>query len=54
VDNLTPEVRWVKEESLIKQVLCSTLPDTAFNRIKSMASVKAKAGAYKKCSDTKP
>ena len=34
-DNVTPELRWAKEENQIKQVLCSTLPDTAFNRIKN-------------------
>ena len=39
-DNLTPGARWTKEESIIKQVLCSTLPDTAFNWIKNAATVK--------------
>ena len=41
VVNLTLEVCWAKEESPIKQILCSTLPDTSFNRIKSAASVEA-------------
>src|SRR6266403_307524 len=40
IDNLTPENRWTKEENQIKQVLCSTLPDTAFNRIKGAANIK--------------
>src|SRR5487761_336488 len=40
LNGLTPEVRWTKEESAIKQVLGSTLPDTAFNKIKATASVK--------------
>jgi gag-polypeptide of LTR copia-type len=39
-DNLTPELWWAKEENHIKQVLCSTLPDTAFNQIKSVTSIK--------------
>ena len=39
-DNLTPKLRWVKEENHIKQVLCSTLPNTTFNQIKSTASIK--------------
>ena len=41
LDSLALEARWRKEEGLIKQVLCSTLPDTAFNRIKATATVKA-------------
>jgi hypothetical protein len=41
LDGLASEARWTKEESTIKQVLCSTLPDSAFTRIKGAASVKA-------------
>ena len=41
LNGMTPEARWTKEESAIKQVLGSTLPDTAFNRIKGTATVKA-------------
>jgi hypothetical protein len=41
VDSLTPQARWDKEENIIKQILCSTLPDTAFNRIKSATTIKA-------------
>ena len=40
IDNLTPEARWTKEENQIKQVLCTTLPDMAFNRIKNASSIK--------------
>ena len=41
IDNLDPDARWSKEEGTIKQVLCSTLPDSAFTRIKAATSVKA-------------
>src|SRR5580698_4883916 len=40
IDNLTPEARWTKEENQIKQVLCTTLPDMAFNHIKNASSIK--------------
>jgi hypothetical protein len=40
IDNLAPEARWTKQENQIKQVLCSTLPDTAFNRIKNSTTIK--------------
>src|SRR5487761_696584 len=40
LNGLTPEAHWTKEKSMIKQVLGSTLPDTAFNKIKATASVK--------------
>ena len=39
-DNLTPELCWAKEENQIKQVLCTTLPDTAFNWIKGSTTIK--------------
>ena len=40
IDNLTPEAQWTKEENQIKQVLCTTLLDTAFNCIKNASSIK--------------
>ncbi len=40
MDSLTPEVHWDKEENVIKQILCTTLPDTAFNRIKNAIAIK--------------
>ena len=40
INALAPDARWRKEEIAIKQVLVSTLPDTAFNRIKGQANVK--------------
>src|SRR6267142_598588 len=40
VSGLTPDARWAKEENTIKLVLGSTLPDTAFNRIKTTANVR--------------
>jgi transposase InsO family protein len=39
IDGMKPDARWAKEESAIRQVLGSTLPDTAFNRIKTTANV---------------
>ena len=39
VSRLTPNACWAKEENTIKLVLSSTLPDTAFNRIKTTANV---------------
>ena len=41
ISGLTPAIQWAKEESTIKQVLCSTLPNSAFNWIKNVASVKS-------------
>jgi len=40
INGLEHPARWRKEEITIKQVLVSTLPDTAFNRIKGQAKVK--------------
>src|SRR6267142_1251595 len=40
VGRLTPDARWAKEENAIKLVLGSTLPDTAFNRIKTTVNVR--------------
>jgi len=40
VGGLTPNARWVKEENTIKLVLGSTLPDTAFNKIKTTANIR--------------
>jgi hypothetical protein len=39
IGGLTLDVCWEKEENAIKQVLGSTLPDTAFNRIKASANI---------------
>jgi hypothetical protein len=39
IGGLTSDVHWKKEENAIKQVLGSTLPDTAVNRIKASANV---------------
>ena len=41
LNGLTSEARWSKEEAAIRQVLGLTLPDSAFNRIKTAATVKA-------------
>jgi hypothetical protein len=38
-DGLDPDARWAKEEGQIKQVLCLTLLDTAFNKIKAATTV---------------
>ena len=40
-DSLTLQQCWDKEEGLIKQVLCSMLPDMAFMKIKGVANIKA-------------
>jgi transposase InsO family protein len=39
IGGVDPQARWAKEETAIRQVLGSTLPDTAFNRIKTTANV---------------
>src|SRR6267142_2635258 len=39
IGGVTSGARWAKEENTIKLILGSTLPDTAFNRIKTMANV---------------
>ena len=39
IGGATPAARWAKEETAIRQVMGSTLPDTAFNRIKATANV---------------
>ena len=39
INDLEPEVHWMKEEHTIKQILSSMLPNTAFLKIKSSADV---------------
>src|SRR6267142_1716910 len=39
IGGVTSGVRWAKEENMIKLILGSTLPDSAFNRIKMTANV---------------
>src|SRR6266850_1861722 len=39
ISGLTPDARWAKEENTIKLVLGSTLPDMAFNRIKTTVNI---------------
>src|SRR6266850_6806375 len=39
IGGVTSAARWAKEENAIKLILGLTLPDTAFNRIKTMANV---------------
>jgi hypothetical protein len=39
IGGLAPDACWEKEENAIKQVLGSTLPNTAFSRIKASANV---------------
>src|SRR6266850_3850815 len=39
VGGVTSAARWAKEENAIKLILGSTLPDTMFNRIKTMANM---------------
>ena len=40
-NNLSADARWKKEEGDIKAVFAQTLPDTAFNKIKPSANIKA-------------
>ena len=40
INSLEPAARWRKEEISINQALVSSLPDTAFNRIKDKTTVK--------------
>jgi len=39
IGGVTLGARWAKEENVIKLILGSTLPDSAFNRIKTTANV---------------
>ena len=41
VNDLKPQARWKKEEHTIKQILSSSLPDTAFLKIKGADDVKS-------------
>jgi hypothetical protein len=40
IGGISPDACWAKEKTVIKQVLGSTLPNTALNRIKATTSVK--------------
>ena len=48
INDLEPEACWMKEEHTIKQILSSTLPNTAFLKIKSSADVMSAWAILKK------
>jgi hypothetical protein len=40
IDRVTPDDRWAKEEGTIRTLIGNSIPDSAFNKIKSHAAVK--------------